>query len=149
MSTISTTREHVILARGCNRRSFLLTVLAGAIAAGFPTGPGMANAAAGGWPAWLSEITGEHDAVVRLGKAYLAAHPGEQDAGFLIVAIERAATSRLGSDTAAGADPERVVAALRQVVRGEYIRGDVVLVNRWILSTTEARLYGLVAALAD
>ena len=40
MSTTSTTREHVILARGCNRRSFLLTVLAGAIAAGFPTGPG-------------------------------------------------------------------------------------------------------------
>lgn len=134
----------------CTRRSFLQTVIAGAIGGSLPAaGSVFANVGAepGRWPAWLPGITGERDAVVRLGKAYLATHPGEQQAGFLIMVIEHAAATR--NETDAVADPEQVVAELRRVVGSEYLRGDVVLVNRWILSTTEARLYGLVAALAD
>lgn len=151
MSRVTTTREHVVPARGCNRRAFLRSVLAGAIAAALPAAdPGIVNAGsdAGDWLPWLGGITGKHEAVVRLGKAYLAAHPGEQDPAFLVVAIERAAATRLGTDTVAGLEPQQVVVALQHVVRSEYIRGDVVSVDRWVLSTTEARSYGLVASLS-
>jgi hypothetical protein len=126
-------------------------VLAGAIAAGLPAaGPRIAKAGsyADGWPAWLGEITGERDAVVHLGNAYLAAHPGEQGAGFLVAAIERTCAARLGTDTLAGLEPQQAVGILQRVVRSEYIRGDVVQVDRWVLSTSEARLYALVASLS-
>ena len=149
MSRQSPDREYVSCARGCDRRSFLLTVLAGSLCAALPvSGAGIASAgfSANDKPAWLSGTTGEHDAVVRLGRVYLAAHPGEQDAGFLLTAIERASAVSSGSATLDRLDPQQVVEVLRHVVRSEYIRGDVVPVDRWVLSTTEARLYALVAS---
>jgi hypothetical protein len=99
-------------------------------------------------PAWLLGITGERDAVTRLGEAYRQSHPAEQDSGVLVAAIDSALTPVLGGAVDASADPLQVIAALRRVVRAEYARGAVVQVQGWVLSATEARLYGLVAALS-
>jgi hypothetical protein len=84
---------------------------------------------------------------MRLGQAYRQSRPAEQASDVLAEAVDRALTSELDGGTRA-ADPLQVIAALRRVVRAEYARGEVVEVQGWVLSTTEARLYGLVAALS-
>jgi hypothetical protein len=138
------------LARGCTRRAFLLAALV-SVAGGVPLTSRGAFAAASldAWrpPAWLAGITGERDAVMRLGQAYRQSRPAEQASDVLAEAVDRALTSELDGGTRA-ADPLQVIAALRRVVRAEYARGEVVEVQGWVLSTTEARLYGLVAALS-
>ena len=137
------------VARGCTRRAFLLAALVSA-AVGIPLAGRCAFAVAPPearrLPAWLLGITGERDAVTRLGEAYRESHPAEQDGGVLVAAIDSALMPSLGDATHACADPLQVIAALRRVVRAEYARGAVVQVQGWVLSATEARLYGLVAA---
>jgi hypothetical protein len=86
---------------------------------------------------------------MRLGQAYRQSRPAERDGGVLVAAIDSALTPELGGATLAAADPLQVIAALRRVVRAEYARGAVVQVQGWVLSSTEARLYGLVAALSS
>jgi hypothetical protein len=137
---------------GCTRRAFLLAVLAGVTGGATLTNRYSLAAASPevcGPPAWLAGITGRRDAVVRLGQTYLKTRPAEQDSDVLAAAIDRALASELAADARAAADPLQVIAALRRVVRAEYARGEVVRVAGWVLSTTEARLYGLQAALSD
>jgi hypothetical protein len=98
-------------------------------------------------PVWLQRITGDRDAVVRFGQAYLNSRPHEQNSEILTASIEKAVASQLKNGSAAAMNATRMVAALKHTVRGEYARGDVVSVEGWILSVTEARVYALLALL--
>ncbi|MCO6412115.1 MAG: hypothetical protein J5I92_05165 [Thiogranum sp.] len=130
-----------------SRRRFLLSLLLGLVAGRTLVAcdsstesrhvPGQA-------PEWLLKITGERDAVVRIGKDYLEAFPAERNVEALMSAIE----SSFEAVNAAAADAGEIVTALQQAVRGDYQRGDVAQVNGWILSRTEARLYAAVALLS-
>lgn len=121
-----------------SRRRFLLAVLAGALAA---EGCRAAEDGAAGslpLPPWLASLALDPAAAARLGRAYLATRAEENDPQLLLDALERAVASRGG---AVNAD----FAALDRAVRADYAEGHFVQVEGWILSTTEARLYGFIA----
>jgi hypothetical protein len=139
------------VAYGCTRRAFLLAVVAGITGVATVTARNVLMAASPDAcrpPLWLAGITGKRDAVVRLGQAYLATRPAEQDSDVLSAAIDRALAPELGDESSTAANPRQVIAALRRVVRAEYSRGEIVQVKGWLLSATEARLYGLLAAVS-
>ena len=97
-------------------------------------------------PAWLSGAVGDADAAARVGRAYLAAHPGEANLDTLLAAID----SALGGEIeAANGDPQPILTALQHAVRAEYLRGESVNVQGWVLSVTETRVYALLALAAD
>lgn len=133
-----------------SRRRFLLSLLAGWAGASFlPWQLAAAETvdAADAWPAWLSEITGEPTAVVRLGQAYLATHPNDQDPDHLIRLIDERLVRLPGLDPARLVQPAQIARALKQCVRYDYVNDATVSLDGWVLSETEARLYALVAAL--
>ena len=130
---------------GCSRRTFLLTVLVGALAAAGCGEQGTSGSVAG-VPAWLPGAVGDADAAARVGRAYLAAHPGEANLDTLLAAIDTALGDEL---EAADSDPQRILTALRRAVRAEYQRGESVNVQGWVLSVSESRVYALLAIAAD
>jgi hypothetical protein len=133
----------------CTRRSFLLGALAGVAGAGILgcTGPEDSGSALQKWSAWLlGGDPASRDAAVRLGMAYLRAYPAEGDRRALLVAIDRVISANLESGDLASADAPQVGAALERAVRAEYAAGKVVMVEGWVLSVTEARLYAAVAS---
>lgn len=129
------------------RRRFLAWLL-GSLALGAPLASRLARA--GGdladreALAWIDELIPHPESAARLGRSYLAAHPEHADRRLLLGNLERAATSGLGSTNPPG-DPAQRVAGLRQTVRHDYTRGEVVVVDGWLLSITEAQLYALTA----
>jgi hypothetical protein len=83
----------------------------------------------------LRELIVHRESAARLGRAYLAATPGEADPS-------RLATLILG----APAVPEgREAARVASRIRADFDAGRVVTVDGWIVSTTEARLCALCA----
>jgi hypothetical protein len=129
----------------CSRRAFLLTVLVGALAA---TGCGEQDASRSpdGAPQWLPGAVGDVDAAARLGRAYLQANPGENNLDTLLAAIDAAL---VGGSGAGESDTQRVLTALQHTVRAEYLRGESVNVQGWVLSVTEARVYAALALATD
>ena len=130
---------------GCSRRTFLLTALVGALAAAGCGEQGTSGSVAA-VPAWLPGAVGDADAAARVGRAYLAAHPGEANLDSLLAAIDSALGGRI---EAANSDPQGVLTALQRAVRAEYLRGESVNVQGWVLSVTETRVYALLALAAD
>jgi hypothetical protein len=96
-------------------------------------------------PVWLLRITGQRDAVLRLGRAYLAAHATERDAERLLASVDQALDGQLGQDSEPTEDSAQMIAALKRVVGDEYVRDHVTLLQGWVVSLTEARLYALAA----
>jgi hypothetical protein len=70
-----------------------------------------------------------------LGRAYLARAPGEADPVRLAAAI----IAGLGAPV----DDERLPALIRARVRADFAAGDIVTIDGWVLSRTEARLAAL------
>ncbi|MCB1930023.1 MAG: hypothetical protein KDH17_18570 [Rhodocyclaceae bacterium] len=97
-----------------------------------------ASETAASLPSWLSVV--DRQAVAAIGEAYLAAHPEERDRAELLRRIEREFVARR---RAAGAEP--AVSALSALVRDEFRDGRVVIVDGWMLSRSEARIYALAA----
>ena len=99
--------------------------------------------AARGDSEWLDAITPDIAAAARFGLAYLDAHPQEAEHGLL-----RSKVSSTLQDhahfTGAQTDEERF-AAVAAIVSEDYIAGNTVLVESWVLSRTEARIYALLA----
>lgn len=111
-----------------------------------------------GWPAWASHLFDgwaaspaesllaafEHPhSAAAVGRAYLASHPDDADAGRLVEAV----TTRLHCQ---GCDPARagkgtLRAAISRQVRDDFANSRVVRVDGWVLSATEAQLCGLAA----
>jgi hypothetical protein len=134
--------------KGCTRRSFLLAALAVPLGAGVLAGctaPKDGDTALQKWSAWLLGNNANHDAVVRLGKAYLQAYPAERDRSALLADIDRLISANLETGNLEAAELLQVGAALERAVRAEYAAGKVVTVEGWVLSLTEVRLYAAVA----
>jgi len=78
-----------------------------------------------------------------VGRAYLECHPREQDIEYLLDRICPPAVSGPLSHLR----QEEVLAFIRERIRDDFTAGRTVMVRRWLLSETEARLYALVALL--
>ncbi len=128
-------------------RALLLGLLAGRALAGCDSSS-RSQSDSGQPPQWLVNITGERDAVLRIGNDYLEAYPGERSLEVVMSGIEQALAAQLEGRAIDAADVPQVVAALQRAVRRDYRRGDAVSVQGWVLSRTEARLYAAVALLA-
>jgi hypothetical protein len=83
-----------------------------------------------GAPTWLAAGF-DRPALITLGGAYIATHPGEQTIMALDAAVRRARQDGW---------PWSTPLDLPTVVAREFAAGEIVLVDGWILSRTEARL---------
>jgi hypothetical protein len=84
----------------------------------------------------LRGLITDRDGAARLGRSYLAVHPSEARGGFLV------------HDLVGATVPTSVIGASREVaarIRDDYAAGRTVVVDGWVLSRAEARLYALVA----
>jgi hypothetical protein len=81
------------------------------------------------------------DAVIRIGAAYRAAYPADDDREML-----RREVGDLGG--LSGADLADRLATLDERVRADFAAGNVVLVDGWLLARTEARAAALVSLVA-
>ena len=115
------------------RRTFLGFLAAGG-AAGIAVARGLVRPAAA--DAATAAAAAKADGVVVLGRAYLDDHPGENDPNFLVRHLP-------------GVDPKRAVRtqlpALDPAVARDLRTGNVVSVQGWQLSRTEARAAAAVA----
>jgi hypothetical protein len=98
-----------------------------------------------GCPDWLLRITGRRDAVLRLGRAYLEAHSEGKDTERLLASVDQALAGLQGENSRPPEDSAQMITALKRVVRDEYIGDQVTLLQGWVVSLTEARLYALAA----
>jgi hypothetical protein len=97
--------------------------------------------------AWLLRSVADAESAARFGSAYLALRPSERDAAGLAAAIRHTISV---SGAAAGTDgPAERFSLVDAVVRAEYAHGEVEIVDGWLLSRTEARLYALVTLAFD
>jgi hypothetical protein len=125
---------------------FLLSVAAaGLVAAGCGDQDAVPKVATSP-PGWLAGAVGSPDAASRLGRLYLDAHPEENDLTALLDQIEAALGTSVSSDAD---DQASVLAVLNDTVQDEYIRNEVVSLQDWILSRTEARIYAAVALVTE
>lgn len=84
----------------------------------------------------LRGLITDREGAARLGRSYLGVHPTEARRGVLV------------RDLVGLTEPTSVSDASREVaarIRGDYAAGSTVVVDGWVLSRTEARLYALVA----
>ena len=124
------------------RRSFFSVLIsAGTLVAGWP---GIGR----GWleadpvrPLLAALRQGDSAAVV--GAAFLRQHPGEADARHLGTTV--AAELRCRGCDPLRASRRRVRRAISEQMREDFAHGRLVDVDGWVLSATEARLYGLAA----
>jgi hypothetical protein len=128
------------------RRRFLLSSLAGLLVGAGPWGNCPASETRDPRsepPEWL-ELIGDRDAVLRFGDAYLRSYPEESQLSALVSEIEEPIPGDGESDKSAVSQAVSV-GMLERRVRDDYRRGEVVSVSGWLLSRTEARLYGAAA----
>jgi len=123
----------------------LLATWAGTCAVPWQLSLAASEPASGRQLPWLSRVTGQPDAVRRLGRAYLEAHAEENDLDRLLASVDQALAQSQGENSQPPRDTDQVVAELKRTVRDEYIRDQVIPLQGWVISRTEARLYALVA----
>lgn len=133
--------------RRCTRRTFLLSALLSLTAYGFGSNRySLANSGPEPCvePPWLWKTIADRQSAARIGRAYLDAHPEIRQCHTLITDIEQT-LKRQDTSVSLTADADQTASALQRLLRKEYAHGEVVSVAGWVLSKTEARLYGLVA----
>jgi hypothetical protein len=86
--------------------------------------------------ALLRGLITDREGAAQLGRTYLDAHPSE---------ASRAALVRQLADPIAPTSAERAARGVGKRIREDYAIGHTVVVEGWVLSRTEARLYALVA----
>ncbi len=84
-------------------------------------------------PEGLDRLFRDSDRVRQLGLSYRAAHPDEDELGLL-----QELTAGITDSSLASAD-----------IRGDFARGDIVTVDGWVLSRTEARLCAIYSILSS
>jgi hypothetical protein len=87
------------------------------------------------------------DSAARLGRLYLDERPREADATLLVTLIGAARGPAL--PPASPSADEALRADLEERIRNDFIYGNTVAVDGWLLSLTEARLCALVSLLRD
>ena len=90
---------------------------------------------------WLKEILPFLEPAARLGDAYLSAYPAEKDSNQLYNNIDKALRAKIKSDH----QTPYSVQNISDAIQADYMRNETVLVDKWILSRTEARIYALVS----
>lgn len=80
------------------------------------------------------------EAIARVGEAYRAAYPDEDDVAVLLAALPQFE----GLDAR---EVQQQLPTLRDQVRADFAGGDVVMVDGWLLAVTEARAAALVSLL--
>jgi hypothetical protein len=125
-----------------DRRLILRLAASTAIIAATPAiwaGPARAGAGCGpDLASRLAALIPHADSAARIGSRYLASAPAEADAGLLVSSI----LGPQAHEATADAVLRRVVGESRQ---RDFLDGNTVSVDGWILSGTEARLCALVA----
>jgi hypothetical protein len=84
----------------------------------------------------LRGLITHRDSAAQLGRSYLDAHPNEARSAALV---------RQLAGPIALTSAERAAREVAARVRADYARGRTVVIEGWVLSRTEARLYALVA----
>jgi hypothetical protein len=95
----------------------------------------------------LADILRHPDSACWLGRLYLEEKPREADAALLVTLIGAARGPAL--PPASPAADEALRADLDERIRNDFIYGNMVAVDGWLLSLTEARLCALVSLLRD
>jgi hypothetical protein len=95
----------------------------------------------------LAGILRHPDSAVWLGRLYLDEKPREADVALLVRLIDAARGPALPPVTPAA--DEALRADLGERIRNDFIYGNTVAVDGWLLSLTEARLCALVSLLQD
>lgn len=118
-----------------------LLIAAGGLGAAVAAGPGgllplIERLTAADAASLLRNLVTDREGAARLGRTYLAAHPGEARGGGLV----RALAGPTGPTSASGAS-----SAVAARIRSDYAAGNTVVVDGWVLSRAEARLCALVA----
>ncbi|NEX23258.1 hypothetical protein G3480_23665 [Thiorhodococcus mannitoliphagus] len=116
------------------RRELLALTLAAGLLRGLPQTASAAQTATEP----LLDVVSNRAAAAVLGRAYLVAHPEEADLARLRTLLQE----RLRTDVS---DEASILVRIERQLRNDYIRGDLVEVDGWLLSLTEARLYALAA----
>ena len=106
--------------------------------------PGGDNARAAGR---LADMLRHPDSAARLGRLYLDEKPREADTALLVRLIGAARGPALPPPSPT--TDEALRADLEERTRNDFILGNTVAVDGWLLSLTEARLCALVSLLRD
>jgi len=95
----------------------------------------------------LTGVLRHPDSAALLGRLYLDGNPKEADTARLVTLINAARGPALPPVTAA--PDESLRAGLEERIRNDFIHGDTVAVDGWLLSITEARLCALASLLRE
>jgi hypothetical protein len=95
----------------------------------------------------LAGVLQHPDSAALLGRLYLDGNPREADAARLLTLIGASPGPALPPVSAA--TNEALRARLEERIRNDFINGDTVAVDGWLLSITEARLCALVSLLRE
>ncbi len=128
-----------------SRRDFILSLLSGIAAAATLQGCG-SPADTGQIAQRISQTIGDTAAAKRFGAAYLRDHPDDTGIEILLERIDEKLIPEFGQGMDLD-DPQLLAQHLDKQIRNEYRHSEVVQVEGWILSRTEARLYALIALL--
>jgi hypothetical protein len=129
------------------RRTFLAGLAAGIVGAAlglrqYWSGGGVTREAMR-----LAGVLRHPDSAALLGRLYLDGNPKEANAARLVTLIGAAHGPALPPVTAA--PDESLRSGLEERIRNDFIHGDTVAVDGWLLSITEARLCALVSLFKD
>jgi hypothetical protein len=129
-----------------SRRHFLLSALISLVAgcSGARHLSEEAMISLGAEPGWLAQIINDFDAAASLGRTWLATHPGYHRSDMLVAEINQA-LAHYDASAAVMSSPQKAAVVLQKLVSDEYIHNNVEVVDGWVLSATEIRLYALAA----
>ncbi|MCB1923757.1 MAG: hypothetical protein KDJ27_08430 [Gammaproteobacteria bacterium] len=130
-----------------SRRRFLAVMLGALAMARFAGSAAAADTGAVAPSHWIRPLVGDADAVRAFGERFLQSQPHERDLRQLVVSLDKALSAQLQQPLAEATDSERLVEAATRMIRNEYREARVVDIDGWILSLSEARLYGLATLL--
>jgi hypothetical protein len=128
--------------RGVSRRAVVVGIGGAATAAvvavlvGRQLDEGEGDGTAGTSPA--TDEPSDDEAIKRVGEAYRAAYPDEDDVEVLEAALPR-------FEGLTGQQVQDQLSTLRDQVRADFAEGNVVMVDGWLLAATEARAAALVS----
>jgi hypothetical protein len=132
----------VTCARRPSRRAVLAAVAAAAAVRPDPALAAAAEADAAAARAMLDALFSDRRSAAAVGAGCLPAAPQARPSP---AALVRAILPRPALASARCVAPSRLAAALRAQIRRDFARGEIVAIDGWLLSRTEARLYALAA----
>jgi hypothetical protein len=131
------------MSAGFTRRGFLVGLAAGIVGAAIGLRLYWSRGSAARDARRLAGTLRHRDSAAVLGRLYLDTAPQEADAARLVTLIGAAKGPEL--PPVSTATDESLRASLEARIRNDFINGDTVAVNGWLLSITEARLCALVS----